>query len=79
MPEATDVNELYARQIKRLPPGDRLRLLAAIARDLVLDTAAADPHERSLLELEGLGAEIWRGVDAQAYVGSLREEWDHRP
>lgn len=27
---------------------------------------------RSLLELEGLGAEIWEGVDAQEYVNELR-------
>lgn len=38
-----------------------------------------DPPARSLLELEGLGAEIWVGVDAQGYVGALRDEWEHRP
>jgi hypothetical protein len=32
----------------------------------------------SLLELEGLGAEIWSGTDAQDYVSQLRGEWDHR-
>jgi hypothetical protein len=37
------------------------------------------PRQRSLLELEGLGAEIWRGIDAQDYVNELRKEWDHRP
>jgi hypothetical protein len=31
---------------------------------------------RSLLELEGLGAEIWEGVDAQEYVDELRDEWE---
>jgi hypothetical protein len=29
--------------------------------------------------LEGLGAEIWTGIDAQRYVDDLRREWDHRP
>ncbi|MEN9935409.1 MAG: hypothetical protein RLZZ387_1988 [Chloroflexota bacterium] len=28
------------------------------------------------MELHGLGAEIWRGIDAQAYVNELRDEWD---
>jgi hypothetical protein len=37
------------------------------------------PSQRSLLELEGLGAEIWQGIDAQDYVNELRKEWDHRP
>ena len=46
------------------------------------DDLATAPHEaqrRSIMELRGLGKEIWQGVDAQKYVDSLREEWDHRP
>ncbi len=74
-----DVEALYARHIKPLPLEDRLRLLAVIARDLALVSAPGPPRERSLLELEGLGAEIWQGVDAQAYVDQLRAEWDRRP
>ena len=34
---------------------------------------------RSNLELHGLGKEIWEEIDAQEYVNSLREEWNHRP
>ncbi len=74
-----DIEALYARHIKPLPPEDRRRLLAVIARDLALVSAPVPPGERSLLELEGLGAEIWQGVDAQAYVDQLRAEWDQRP
>lgn len=36
------------------------------------------PKTHSILELEGLGSEIWEGVDAQAYVDDLRREWDDR-
>jgi hypothetical protein len=32
----------------------------------------------SVLELVGLGAEIWEGIDAQDYVNQLRSEWDER-
>jgi hypothetical protein len=28
--------------------------------------------------LEGLGAEIWQGIDAQQYVDEQRDEWDRR-
>ena len=28
-------------------------------------------------ELRGLGREIWRDSDAQAYVDQLRDEWEH--
>ena len=39
--------------------------------------------KRSIMELEGLGAELWKDehgnlLDAQAYVNEMRQEWDHR-
>jgi len=46
---------------------------------LAAATPGEKPRKRSLLELEGLGAEIWNGADAQQYVNELRKEWDHRP
>ena len=41
-------------------------------------TIPQEPGKRSILELRGLGKEIWEGVDAQAYVEGLRKEWDPR-
>lgn len=41
--------------------------------------AASATPPRSLLELEGLGAELWEGLDAQERVNLLRNEWNHRP
>jgi hypothetical protein len=74
------VEEIYERHIKPLPPAERLRLLAIVAQDLAVPPAEQDrQYQRSLLELEGLGAEIWQGIDAQRYVDELRNEWDHRP
>lgn len=35
--------------------------------------------QRSIMELRGNGADVWRGVDAAAYVDELRSEWDQRP
>lgn len=76
----TAVEEIYRRHIKPLPPVERLQLLALVAQDLAAEPAQSlEGHQRSLLELEGLGAEIWQGVDAQEYVNELRKEWDHRP
>ncbi len=50
-----------------------------------LDTLveAEDKPEHSIMELHGLGAEIWKDengnlIDAQEYVNELRSEWDHR-
>jgi hypothetical protein len=72
---ATDVEEIYQQQLKPLSAEDRLRLIVMLAQDL----APPGRRERSVLELHGLGKEIWEGIDAQEYVNSLREEWDHRP
>ena len=33
---------------------------------------------RSILELEGLGMEIWGGVDPHKYIDDLRNEWIDR-
>lgn len=50
---------------------------------LLVEEALAEVEEtqktHSLLELEGLGAELWEGIDAQEYVNELRKEWNHRP
>ena len=71
--------DIYIKYIKSLTVAERLRLLEITAQDLIADVGSEPTHERSLLELEGLGAEIWERVDAQAYVRELRKEWDHRP
>lgn len=72
----TNIEEIYEHQIKPLTSIERLRLVSKITAELA---DVEEPRERSLLELEGLGAEIWDGVDAQEYVNKLRDEWDHRP
>jgi uncharacterized protein involved in exopolysaccharide biosynthesis len=32
--------------------------------------------KRSILELEGLGKELWQGMDAQQYVDQERDSWN---
>jgi hypothetical protein len=71
-------DEIYERHIKPLPVAERLRLLAVMADDLAHQpTDIAQRPQRSIMELHGLGKEIWQGIDAQEYVNELREEWDH--
>lgn len=74
-----NLEELYERQLAPLPLEDRLKLIAMLAQGLTQEGVAPEPPRRSLMELHGLGKEIWEGVDAQEYVNQLREEWDHRP
>ncbi len=72
--------EIYEQLVKRLPREERLHLVEMVNKDLAarpLDEP--EKNKRSLMELHGLGAEIWQGIDAQEYVNELRKEWDHRP
>ncbi|HMF57311.1 MAG TPA: hypothetical protein VK619_13290 [Pyrinomonadaceae bacterium] len=77
---SADIDEIYAQHIKPLPTEDRLKLLALVARDLAQQKDSAEGQKtRSIMELHGLGKEIWEGIEAQDYVNELRNEWDHHP
>lgn len=55
---------------------EELEMLLNIVSDYLLGVRAQPPSRRSLLELDGLGAEIWRGLDAQEYVNHERDSWN---
>ena len=75
----TNTEEIYHRHIKPLAPPERLRLMEMTARDLAQQSSGPSKGpERSIMELHGLGREIWEGVDPQVYVSTLRDEWDRR-
>jgi hypothetical protein len=40
--------------------------------------AQEEPRRRSIMELQGLGRDIWEGIDAGSYIDALRHEWDNR-
>ena len=40
-----------------------------------VDEDSSDGELHSIMELRGLGAEIWKGIDAQEWVNQLRREW----
>lgn len=62
------------RQVENLTPDEQIRLLEEIA-SLVGRQVSPKP-KRSIMELEGLGKEIWQGVDAQGYVDQERASWN---
>ena len=78
MSKVNKVEELYQQYIKPLLPTERLWLVELIIHGLVAQPAElAQKPKRSIMELHGLGKEIWVGTDVQEYVNELREEWDH--
>ena len=70
-----NIEQLYKQYIKPIPAAGQLELISLISRQLIKESKLPDKKQRSLLELEGLGVDIWEGVDAQKYVDGLREEW----
>jgi hypothetical protein len=62
-------------EIPKLSRQERKELIHTLVDSL---TEVDEPKQHSILELEGLGAEIWEEIDAQEYVNQLRSEWDDR-
>jgi hypothetical protein len=72
--------EMLLEEIRTLSVAERKQLISAIV-DTLTETPPTETarKKRSILEFEGVGAEMWQGVDAQEYVSQLRDEWDNRP
>ena len=69
----TEYCELLTRA-SRLPQREKTDLLAELASQI--RDAGRKTGKRSLMELEGLGAEIWAGLDAQEYLDRERASWN---
>ena len=50
----------------------------SVAQEVVhlLARVTEEPKKLSILELEGLGKELWEGIDAAAYIREERDSWD---
>ncbi len=70
------VDEIF-EQTKTLTLEERKELMKLLIDDM--DTPEAQDEEHSILELEGLGEELWQGIDPKEFIKQLRSEWDDRP
>ena len=69
---ASSAYEDARKSVEALPPADQLRLVAELASRLSVNL---DRKPRSLLELEGLGQDVWQGVDVDEYLRRERSSW----
>jgi hypothetical protein len=53
---------------------EQLQLLEGLAKLIRSQVISHDRH--SIIELEGLGKEIWKGVDVEKYIDEERNSWD---
>ena len=68
------------QQAQRLSVKERKELMKLLVDTLdVFVSEETSRKKHSILELAGLGEELWQGIDAQEYVNQLRSEWDKRP
>lgn len=65
----------YVREIQSLKPEEQLSLIESISAGLK-KTLGREKAKHSIMELEGLGADIWKDIDAQEYILKERESWD---
>lgn len=61
-------------QLDKLTPDEQLHLLEELAAMVRRRMTLKQKH--SIMELEGLGKEIWQGIDAQEYVNQERSSWN---
>jgi hypothetical protein len=66
--------EHVLRNVESLSRAEQLRLISELAENLRVE--AAPETRTSILDLQGLGKEIWQGTDAQDYVDRERESWN---
>lgn len=68
-----DVYQGILNQAQRLPLAEQIRLLEELAVRIRI-RIACEPR-RSVLDLQGLGKEIWSEVDAEQYIDRERASW----
>lgn len=61
-------------QARRLSLEDQARLVEELAT-LVRSRIQAWP-KHSILEFEGLGKELWQGINVEQYIEEERKSWD---
>lgn len=64
----------YLRGVQILKPEEQISLIEILTAALKRSFAIKRRH--SILEIEGLGLKIWKGIDAQEYINKERESWD---
>jgi len=62
-------------EARKLSIEERQQLMRVLM-DLPEPEVSEVTQQYSILDLAGLGAEIWQDIDAQAYIDTLRDEWD---
>jgi len=64
-------------QVQQLSAEEQLQLLKDLVEAVIRNQTPAKP-QHSILELQGLGKEIWEDVDVEKYIEEERKSWEHK-
>ncbi len=67
--------EALLQAIEKLTPSDQERLMSELT-DRLSHRIGEQPRQHSIVELRGLGKEVWSGVDPDEYVEQERSSWN---
>jgi hypothetical protein len=70
-----DTYQQVLRQVRKLTPEQQLGLMEELLTLLRSQVVAKPGPGHTVMELEGLGKEIWEGIDAQQYIEEERNSW----
>lgn len=71
---ATAAYESALQLAASLSREEQLRLISKLAASSEDSSASLPTH--SILELEGLGKEIWKDINVKEYLRAERDSWD---
>jgi hypothetical protein len=74
MPNSVQVDRII-NEIKILDYYAKLEILEKLVR-LLKEPVKKSKKQYSLLQLEGLGKEIWQDVNVNEYIDQERDSWD---
>jgi hypothetical protein len=69
---STDAYNEVLSKVRSLTADEQRHLISEVTNRVGLN----GDERRSVLELQGLGKEVWRGIDAQEYVRQERASWN---
>jgi hypothetical protein len=64
------------RLAESLTPEEQMQLIEDLSKFIRQRVTLTPKPRRSIMELRGLGKEIWKGIDAQEYVDRERGKWN---
>ena len=64
------------KEAAALSAKERRELIKLLVDTLATDQSSSPTKQHSILELRGLGKEIWQDVDVEDYINQMRDEWD---